>query len=680
MSQSKIPEDQLVEWLRTALPDGVYFLSLFKRHRYFIISMLVITIASAFVGYYKVKNKYSSDTSVVIKADNRTVVSRVLEPINVREHIDSFSMMTKSQKFLGEVYERMLREGIIKDNSLELESLVALAKKQIKIFLIKLQGGEFDAENEKYGNKFRAIDSLSQAFVAYASETGVLTIEAFFDSPDKAQRITQLIMNHFIVTELESEVAYLERKSQSLKSNMALAKSNYSQVKEGLKSTLSREEEELSSRRESELELTERVRELTGEINSLNLEKTRSRLSLEAEYKRLSTMLQPDHPTLVAKRKEIMAVSPDDIVSTKEKLRDDLKNRLRDVRRKSNAKDSLVESGLGDAAFNLNLLTNGLNDIEIEKEKIIKDLMNPEQSTIFRTIKPPALNIKPYINAKAKVSVGIGLVGMFILFLGLLIMEFFSEKAQDAWRIRKISGKEIIAKLPRVLIDDVKGEKEILKQWVRGKVSPKIVKKGYIKGILENRAFEISLIENCVGKTILLTQMTDVSLCSHHLKNFLNIFAKDQTQSAMVIDFNFVSPLISLESTKNLSRESIKSGSRAVGSHDNHFYPHLAAISGNKLNNHFDYIPVHESEAGFDFLGQSSDSNIFDLYRKTYEWIFVLGFPASFSVENRKLQKYVTDTIVFLDCETTQYAVLKRLMIDLEQANIRGIAMLESAA
>lgn len=661
-------------------PDWTYLRRLVRRHFWPSIFVLVAGLAALAFSGRQVKNKYRSEAVAAYDRHPLVEFGGFRGDSYVSDLVETnFTIRLSSPDFLYDV---------------AVGSNLSLITNRGTVDAV-LQNMGLAAPESDSERKFRIADYMRRrVFTSTVSGSGVLTTWSILSSPDEAQTLTTQLMERFIQAELRSQVervalqiGFLKQalstsqqrvlavpKEAELKENETLASEPQPQTGSETKSTktkLSKVERLEKSKRPSEAEISSRIKLLEAQVADMSDEFVRRRVSLEADYRKLESRLRPNHPDVVAKRRELESFrqSPMQVAAMVE---------LSSLRREYwHLRSELVfPGGTGPGNFESRMnatrvaaLEDQIEELEIEKASLDRQLVEPASRTKLKVIKSATFEPQPTTERKKQVMFS-GLALIFTLILSqILWREMRSPLARDAWRIERRTKKRVVANLSALSLE---GEHRRITSMIADQLREHLgsTEKKWAspsRALLAYRSMELAIRRHCAGRCIAFFNGGPRDLTSEFIYNFMNILATDINEPVLLVDLNHIDPLESLDGKIGDALDVIQ-GKMPLGD----------VVKRKTIERAFDYLRGPEQ-----FVGERSrmiqGGKIETFISKAlehYKYVFIRGLSEPYYIENLVLSFASTDSFILIDGTATQLLEVERSVAQLDGGRLRGLVLL----
>lgn len=648
---------------KTVLPDRGYFTKVIKRQWWFGSLIFGIVVFVSIPVAFTTKNVYTS--KVITTFDDKSKIN--LSPQERRSdsifgNIEaSFQMYFSNPEFIYEVAEaaqvdKMKGEGILSSifNLLRSKDSSDAAKKAATIEWLK-----------------------KKLTLSVQPGTNIFGLTTSLETPEDAQNLAAQAMEMFIQKELQTALQKIDVKLDFLKQSLLSGRA----AAEGAKGAeLSGEDakEKSLTLRQKEAELLDKIKALESDMSDINKQRVQRRVFLETEFDRLQSKLQPNHPDLIAKKQELD--------SLKDSLRHDEKMvlELKDLRHQLwQIRTQMLYLGLGQDATGttgvsleekletdrIMSLTQRIEELELEKGNIERQIREPELRGILRVTTPATFDPKPAVNKKQRVLFGSVALGFALALFLILWRELRTPLARDDWRVFLKTGKPVLAQISKTSLQafdritpDIAGK--MREQLGSAKGKDQIA----TKTLLAYRRLELVLRQDGFNRSLLFLNSGPRDQTSSYFYSFANVAATDIEGGILVVDLNRIDPLIKGVISRDHDICDVLQGKTS-----------WKEVVVKKVDMRaFDLIPPPKDlvgERGQSFKVQTL-KNLFSECANNYKLVLVRGMPESYFIENAVLADAVEDVILFVDGLNTTYHEMNRSLIHLGSDKIKGLVLI----
>lgn len=649
--------DLIGQWGGTKpLPDRIYFAKVLRRNLPLVLLGLGLTVAAVVLVPRFVSDSYRSTVYAVF---DQTVGGHDTNPMSQQARSGTVARLFKarfeSQEFLASVAEELGGEAVLSPSNPLLTFLKRdKADDAVKsVDLARIMGRQLEAVAEP--------------------ESGILGLTATSSSPELAQKIANEAMELFIKKELDDKIKSNDIQLGFLKKNVSNNPRGVSRGEENVsKTTAKRAERMLNDDKERELD--ERLRNLNAQLDSLNRERDQALTNVKRELVKLQTSLQPNHPQVLEKKKELDLVANQYRASGSKLGRDieAIRSSLWTVRSNQSKNIDPTEIDFASATdykgeFYVTI-ADRIKELELERKNLLQQKENPGLRTRIRLLSPANYDPIPFKSASRSVAYIVLIVGGLATLVLVVLRELRNPLARDAWRIERITGKRIIAQISHRNTHEYTNISPAMADKLRGHLSRIHKVDEASRTLMSYRRLELAIMQECRGDVVLLINAGSFDSSAQVIKNFLNIYATDHQDDYLLVDCNLQEPVHEYRQAD---------GQRTMVE----FWEGKAAFEDVCINREqmpdfaFDVIPPMRKLAGEKtrvFRKENVGAAIERIPYK-YRKIFIRGMPSVNFIENRALLTIATDVFIIVDAKSTQYFDLHRTLVHMESEKIRGL-------
>ncbi len=513
-------------------------------------------------------------------------------------------------------------------------------------------------------------------------EIGQLSLNVILDDvPEKSQNLAALAMESFITSELTSAASRLSVKIDALAAAMKRSQERLQGLKVKIQSGTNTQNRENPTNtpidvRQRESDLLDRIKASEREFAGVVDDQTKRRAILESEYQRLSARLYSTHPDLAAKRTEL-----ENTVNNTTAVENSARNLSRLRRELLLMRTDSMMPGLGilsDDPFNsmdgrlevtqIATLKQSITDLELERESLLKQAADPSLRTRLKVIRPATYEVKPVSRKKFQVF-----LAFFVLaFLGslslVILREIRSPIIRDAWRAYRVTGVNVLAQLAEISVKTYPRVSPHNADQMREKLSSLAARdRAAVRTLLSYRKVELSLLQQCEGKTVCVLSAGTSDVTSDFLYSLANIIATDTGRKILVIDGNANDPII-----KMIPKSSPDFIDNLVEQQ-----PVLTSVITGDESRSFDLLAVNKPMHGrrTRALGAGFLVPCFRELENLYDLILVRSLPESHFIENVEIVSACSDLVVGIDAQRTTFFDLARNLDQIGDAKLRGLIL-----
>ena len=646
-------------------PDATYLRRIVSRH--WGVGFVIAVGVMAPVGFLgaKISNLYRSE--VVAAYDRRVAVDLggFRGDGRIADFVESnFTLRLSSTEFLYDVAKRsniaaLGRRGLLND------------------ILLNMGIAGQEGENDR---RLRIGEWMTRrVFPSVTPGTGILSLVVNGPNPMEAQTLAQETMESFIQTELRSQseragiqLSFLRQALTSSQERMKALTRDTSPTAEGEKGE-PRDKTTRNDRasRQHEQEVADRVKLLESQVADMNDEFVRRRVSLETDYQRLESKLQPNHPDVVAKRRELESFRQSPLQTSAIMELSALRRQLWGLRG-----DSLYPGVSGAAgmegrleASRIAALMDQIEELELERSSLERQIAEPASRTKIKVVKGASFEPKPVADRQKKVVTGGLAAALGLILLVTVGRELRSPVARDAWRLERAVSQPVVAQLAAISLG---GEGRRITPMIADQLREHLASSESrwqqpTKALLAYRSFELAIRRKCLGRHIALFNASARDQTGEFMYNFMNILATDLNEPILLIDMNHVDPA-SPDRPRNTDFLDAIAGKASLGE----------VVMRKTLERAFDYARGPES-----YVGERSRMVHAEKLRallqssgEQYRYIFVRGMAEQYYIENLAIGLAASDAFLLVDAGTTQLQEATRSANQLDGGKMRGLVML----
>lgn len=669
--QSEQLEEELIgKWDSSKpLPDQIYFIKVFKRNLVWLLLGGVLTLVAAWFLPRLANNTYRSSVFAIFDHVDVSGSGMGTSPqVGYNTVARLFKARFQSQDFLNEIVKRVGGRDTFLSESF-IEQWIEPIKARLRLPSQKTETSEDE--------KIQLAAVLAKMLDPYPEpESGVLALHAYTESPKLSQDLANQAMELFIRKELEEQIKSLDIKLNFLQKNVSKMPTPPRRV--APRPRVNKAERVASMRIEDRIrELEDRLRTLNAQVDANRIEKDQTLTDIQRELVRLQTNLQPNHPQVIEKRKEIELIRQQ-FESNEAKLSGELERVRRQLSAQRSSRTIIVEEEMpmeepSPDPYQGNFMVavnDRVKDIELERKNLQRQVEDPSLRTRIRIIFPATYEPLPYSNQRRNMRYATLLFGAALTFFFVIWREFRNKKARDAWRIERSSGKTLIAQISQKSATEFSNISPRLADQLRTHLSKINKVDEPARTLLSYRRLELAMLKNCQGRCILLVNAGPFDETAQVVKNFLNIYATDHQDDFLLIDCNLQDPVY-----KHIS----KGGPDLVDFLEGRAAFEDVVIERAQLDGFaFDVLPPMNKFSGKKTRSFREDTIQTVLARvpSKYKQIFIRSMPEMHFIENMALLRASSDAFIFIDANRTHYFDLQRTLTHLESDKIRGLVAL----
>ncbi|HYX37628.1 MAG TPA: hypothetical protein VE954_31385 [Oligoflexus sp.] len=664
----KLEEEILGQWGRQKpLPDRIYFFKVFRRNLGLMGLGALITGALALVLPMIADNTYKSSVYAIFDHVDVSGSGLGTSPqVRYNTVARLFQARFESQDFLTEIANKLGgRDVFMRENPL------------IQM-MHKVSRGKVDLLAEEPEDKDERVilaRVLSKQLDAFPEpESGVLTLSAYSHSPKISQNLANEAMELFIRKELDEQIRSLDIKLNFLQKNITRPSEPRSSARTGSKDTRTSHVNKLQAE-DQQTELEDRLRSLNAQLDNTRVDREAAMADVKRELVRLQTTLQPNHPQVVEKRKEL-----DVIASQYTNNESKVRNSLEAIRAQLRSLRS--SSALGPDVTNLDIrdsqdyqggffvaVSDRIKDIELERKNLTRQRDDPSLRTRLRIIYPAAYEPVPYKNNRRNMALAVMAAGLGVIGLLVILRELRNPRARDVWRVERSTGHSIVAQISLKSANEFSDITPNLADKLRSHLSKINKVDDAARTLLSYRRLELAMEQGCQGRVVMLINAGPFDETAQAIKNFLNIYATDHQDDYLLIDCNLQDPVY----------RKVGEGPDLVDFWEGRATFEKVMIPREDLEGFaFDVIPPMPKLSGEKTRAFREDriEMALDKIPGHYKKVFIRAMPESHFIENMALLKVSSDGFVFVDAHHTNYFDLQRTLTHLRSDKLRGLVAL----
>jgi uncharacterized protein involved in exopolysaccharide biosynthesis len=664
----KLEEEILGQWGRQKpLPDRIYFFKVLRRNLSLMSLGAVITGLLAAILPLLVDNTYKSSVYAIFDHVDVSGSGLGTSPqVRYNTVARLFQARFESQDFLIEIADKLGgRDVFMRESPIDL-----LTHK-----LLKGRASFLEAEPEDKDEKVILAKFLSKQLDAFPEpESGVLTLTAYTHTPKLSQSLANQAMELFIRKELDEQIRSLDIKLGFLQKNITkpveVRASRQSIPKESRSSRVNKLQAE-----DKQTEMEDRLRALNNQLDNARVDREQAMANVKREMVRLQMTLQPNHPQVVEKRKELDVIAAQ-YSGNESKLLGSLEGiraKLRDLRLSStllaDPSNLDIQDSQGYQGSFFVAVSDRIKDIELERKNLIRQKDDISMRTRLRIIYPAAYEPVPYKNSRRNLSLAVAAAGFAVIFLLIILRELRNPRARDVWRIERTTGQEIVAQISLKSANEFSDITPNLADKLRSHLSKINKVDGAARTLLSYRRLELAMERGCQGRVVMLINAGPFDETAQVIKNFLNIYATDHQNDYLLIDCNLQDPVY----------RKVGDGPDLVDFWEGRATFEKVMLPREELDGFaFDVIPPMPKLSGEKTRSFREDriEIALDKIPSHYKKVFIRGMPESHFIENMALLKVSSDGFVFVDANHTNYFDLQRTLTHLRSEKLRGLVAL----
>jgi uncharacterized protein involved in exopolysaccharide biosynthesis len=663
----KLEEEILGQWGRQKpLPDRIYFFKVFRRNLGLMGLGILITGVLALTLPLIVDNTYKSSVYAIFDHVDVSGSGLGTSPqVRYNTVARLFRARFESQDFLTEIANKLGGRDVFMRESPLVQMLQKGLKGKVKIL---------DDDPEAKDDKVILARVLGKQLDAFPEpESGVLTLTAYTHSPKLSQDLANQAMELFIRKELDEQIRSLDIKLNFLQKNITKQPETRSSRRVPQESRASRVNKLQAEDKQTELE--DRLRTLNNQLDNARIDREQAMAEVKRELVRLQTTLQPNHPQVVEKRKEL-----DVIASQYANSENKIQNSLEAVRAQLRSLRS--SSALGPDVTNLDIrdsqdyqgsffvaVSDRIKDIELERKNLLRQKDDPSLRTRLRIIYPAAYEPAPYKNSRRNMALAVVAAGLGVIGVMIILREIRNPRARDVWRVERSTGQEIVAQISLKVANEFSDITPNLADKLRSHLSKINRVDDAARTLLSYRRLELAMERGCQGRVVMLINAGPFDETAQAIKNFLNIYATDHQDDYLLIDCNLQDPVY----------RKVGNGPDLVDFWEGRASFEKVMLPREELDGFaFDVIPPMPKLSGEKTRSFREDriELALDKIPGHYKKVFIRAMPESHFIENMALLNVASDGFVFVDANHTNYFDLQRTLTHLRSDKLRGLVAL----
>jgi uncharacterized protein involved in exopolysaccharide biosynthesis len=663
----KLEEEILGQWGRQKpLPDRIYFFKVFRRNLGLMGLGILITGVLALTLPLIVDNTYKSSVYAIFDHVDVSGSGLGTSPqVRYNTVARLFRARFESQDFLTEIANKLGGRDVFMRESPLVQMLQKGLKGKVKIL---------DDDPEAKDDKVILARVLGKQLDAFPEpESGVLTLTAYTHSPKLSQDLANQAMELFIRKELDEQIRSLDIKLNFLQKNITKQPQTRSSRRVPQESRASRVNKLQAEDKQTELE--DRLRTLNNQLDNARIDREQAMAEVKRELVRLQTTLQPNHPQVVEKRKEL-----DVIASQYANSENKIQNSLEAVRAQLRSLRS--SSALGPDVTNLDIrdsqdyqgsffvaVSDRIKDIELERKNLLRQKDDPSLRTRLRIIYPAAYEPAPYKNSRRNMALAVVAAGLGVIGVMIILREIRNPRARDVWRVERSTGQEIVAQISLKVANEFSDITPNLADKLRSHLSKINRVDDAARTLLSYRRLELAMERGCQGRVVMLINAGPFDETAQAIKNFLNIYATDHQDDYLLIDCNLQDPVY----------RKVGNGPDLVDFWEGRASFEKVMLPREELDGFaFDVIPPMPKLSGEKTRSFREDriELALDKIPGHYKKVFIRAMPESHFIENMALLNVASDGFVFVDANHTNYFDLQRTLTHLRSDKLRGLVAL----
>lgn len=662
----RLEQELIGQWdTNKPLPDRVYFGKVLKRNWAWLVIGGLCSLAAAYSLPKVFDNTYRSSVYAIFDHVDVSGSGMGTSPqVRYNTVARLFRARFESQDFLTEIAAKVGGKDVV------------LREGPVSLWLNNLLKSRFSPKAEPDDEKIAISRVLSKQLDPFPEpESGVLVLNSYTHDPKLSQDLANAAMELFIRKELEEQIKSLDIKLSFLQKNIVKQPEPIRRGQPTPSVSATNRAEKLKSEDKVQ-ELEDRLRNLNSQLDGVRLERDQASAAVKRDLVRMLTTLQPNHPQVVEKRKEVEAINSQ-YAGSEAKISGELdrvRRQLWAVRSSQPFPVDVMDVDIRQAdiyqgSFYV-AVADRIKDIELEKKNLQRQVVDPSLRTRIRIIFPATYEPNAYKNQRRNIRFGTLMAGGLFTLLLVGLREMRHPFARDAWRIERSTGKALVAQISQQNATEFADISPRLADQLRAHLSKVSRIDDAARMLLSYRRIELSVMQSCRGQIVLLINAGAFDETAQVIKNFLNIYATDHQDDFLLIDANLQDPVY---------RKPSKDGPDLVDFLEGRArFDELIVKRESSEDFAFDILPPMLKLSGEKTRSFRTETIEGALRRvpKGYRQIFIRAMPASHFIENTALLRVATDAFIFIDANRTSYFDLQRTLTHMESDKIRGLVAL----
>lgn len=662
----KLEEEILGQWGRQKpLPDRIYFFKVLRRNLKMIVAGALSTAVLAFTLPLLIDNTYKSAVYAIFDHVDVSGSGLGTSPqVRYNTVARLFRARFESQDFLTEIAQKMGgREVFIRENP-----LTHMTDKLVKGKVPVLESDNPEDKDEKVGLA-KIVGKQLDAFPE--PDSGVLTLTAYSYSPKISQNLANEAMELFIRKELDEQIRSLDIKLNFLQKNITRQPEPRVLRKGETRENRTSRVDKLQAE-DKQTELEDRLRTLNSQMDNVRAGREQAMTDIKRELVRLQTTLQPNHPQVVEKRKEL------DVI-TSQYANNEYKTASNAEAVRMQLRALRSSTAMGADPSNLDIrdsqdyqgsffvaVSDRIKDIELERKNLTRQKDDPTLRTRLRILYPAAYEPIPYKNNRKNMTLAVVAAGAALIFVLIILRELRNPHARDVWRVERSTGHQILAQLSNKSATEFSDITPKLADQLRTHLSRIHKVDDPARTLLSYRRLELAMEQKCEGRVVMLINAGPFDETAQSIKNFLNIYATDHQDDYLLIDCNLQDPVY----------RKVTGGLDMVDYWEGRASFENVMIPREELEGFaFDVIPPMQKLSGEKTRAFREEriELALDKIPGHYKKVFIRAMPESHFIENMALLKVSSDGFIFVDANRTNYFDLQRTLTHLRSEKLRGL-------
>lgn len=539
-----------------------------------------------------------------------------------------------------------------------------------------------------------AYDLRSRLHAHADADLRLLQISATAANPKLAKQLAELVMEHFLKSELrlEAQLAQIEfeyLRRLSVQKTVRNLQTNSSKIRPNSEQALSNQDtpatvlpEKSESLQQSLEDLENRIQRLRTTITSEQSALDRRRQQLESEISRLSVQLTASHPDLIAKEEELSQLPRTaDTSDLEQKLLEAMKQQSR-LRNELNQISSglIPHSRVAEPKPFTDDLDARLDHAEQTYLRLRDQASTPALRTRLRSLGGATLDPKSGQQRREK-AIFLIMLGLFATPVLLVLREGQSGQALDIWRIQQRTAAPVLWAADRSMVDHYAH----LDRSALYELRLAATKTKQLRSLHENRdAAALRLMRHAAHllgsgldsearPTLLLTASSD-DRSGGCLMSVLNIYADERPGKTLVIDLAHRDPLCTVPAA---TAKQANIAGFLVGK-----TPWQLVRQNADAHRAFAWVPPMPEEAMADgsvrYLQASTLKALIATLAKSYQHIFVRALPSDQPSANDELIACAGRVLIVCDARSTKLVELDHSLAIVPADKLGGLIVVAS--
>ncbi|HYX35613.1 MAG TPA: hypothetical protein VE954_21155 [Oligoflexus sp.] len=673
-----------IEDIAGPVPDKLYFIKLFKRHyRFWLLGSALIFAVALSVSIF-VQNVYTANIHAIFDQTDMAGTGVSINPqVSYNTVARLFRARFRSQEFLAELVQKMGGgEALFPPGKFNfIDEGVQAAKDKVKALVLNVKPKKADPDASPDARFSRNLTKMLDVYPE--PESGILTLTVYSQSPEISTELASQAMELFITRELEDQIKNLELKLEFYRNDtVPIASSNKESVdKNGDKKASAADSQpnrlNMMKINEKESEILDKIRLANDEVSRIKAERSSANNTLGSEIAKLLTNLQPNHPMLISKKRELD--SKMNVLNAAgdaaQKELEQWKQALWSIRATKTGPtretvDTAATSVGYQGAFYV-ALNDRIKDLDLEIKNLQRQKSDPNLRTRLRILFPASFDAVPFANKKRDLFIAIFVLGLAFVFGFTLVQEIRCPLARDDWRIQRASGQPIITQISKTNLEAGEQVSAQTADSLREKLFKDSAQDTRAKNFLSYRRWELAVEKHCKGSVLLLLGSGSTDEIGSVIYNFFNIFTTDTGKKCLLVDLDHKDPVVAGQPKPKTGFVEAVLGQSSIQD---------AICLGKQFGLGFDFIPPPAELSGerTRIFRKKSLQAFFANAGQGYDLVFVRGLPEYHFIENTCLLEAADDCILCVDASRTQFAELRRTVMHMDSEKLRGLVVIGS--